>query len=249
MKIAPVSAGAIFVTKLTYMARFALTDIHGCALTLKALVQEQLKLKKEDELYILGDLINKGPDSKGVIDYILELQEEKYTVKCLRGNHDQMLIDARRKGDKATNLIPEEKVLTLQSFGIEEYDELPKKYFKFLDSLEYYLELHDYFLVHAGFNFSNKNIFKDRDAMLNIRDYKINWDALQQKRLLHGHTPTALYNIKKAVAHQEQRINLDAGCVYYKNAPFGNLVALNLDSMELFIQSNLDKPYNGGRKN
>lgn len=230
------------------MSRFALTDVHGCALTLKALVQEQLNLRKEDELYILGDLVNKGPDSKGVIDYIVQLQKDGYQVKCLRGNHDQMLIDAFHKGDKATNLSPVEKELTLQSFGISDYDELPKKYYRFLNNLHYYLELPDFFLVHAGFDFSNKNIFKNKDAMLNIRDYKVNWDALQNKRLLHGHTPTALYSIKKAITHNDQRINLDAGCVYYKNAPFGNLIALNLDSMELMVQGNLDKPYNGGRK-
>lgn len=230
------------------MPRFALTDVHGCALTLKALVQEQLELKKEDELYILGDLVNKGPDSKGVIDYIMQLQKDGYQVKCLRGNHDQMLLNAYHKGDKATNLTPEEKELTMTSFGISDYDELPKKYYKFIDSLPYYLELPDYFLVHAGFDFSKKNIFKNKDAMMNIRDYKVNWDALQNKRLLHGHTPTALYSIKKAITHNNQRINLDAGCVYYKTAPFGNLLALNFDSMEVIVQSNLDKPYNGGRK-
>lgn len=230
------------------MARYALTDIHGCALTLKALLQEQLKLKKEDELYILGDLVNKGPDSKGVIDYIMQLQNDKYNLTCLRGNHDQMLLDAYRKGDKATNLSAEEKQLTLESFGISDYDELPKKYYNFLDSLLYYLELPDYFLVHAGFDFSKKNIFKNKEAMLNIRDYKVDREALKNKRLLHGHTPTALYTIKKAISHNDYRINLDAGCVYYKNAPFGNLVALNLDTMELYIQRNIDKPYTGGRK-
>lgn len=230
------------------MARFAITDIHGCALTLKALVEEQLTLKKDDKLYILGDLVNKGPDSKGVIDYIRQLQKEQYPVACLRGNHDQMLLDAFHKGDKATNLSPEEKELTLQSFGIAAYDELPKKYYKFLDKLAYYIELPDYFLVHAGFDFSNKDIFKNKEAMLNIRDYKVNWETLKNKRLLHGHTPTALYTIRKASIHNDQRINLDAGCVYYKNAPFGNLVALNLDTMELYIQHNIDKPYTGGRK-
>ncbi len=230
------------------MARFAITDIHGCALTLKALVEEKLKLKKEDELYLLGDLVNKGPDSKGVLDYIRHLQKEQYQVTCLRGNHDQMLLDAYHKGDKATNLSPEEKEMTLASFGIAAYDELPKKYYNFLDKLPYYLELPDYFVVHAGFDFSSKDIFQNKDAMLNIREYKVNWEALNNKRLLHGHTPTPLYIVKKAITHNDRRLNLDAGCVYYKNAPFGNLVALDLDTMELHIQNNLDRPYAGGRK-
>ena len=230
------------------MARFALTDVHGCVLTLKSLVQEKLALTKQDELYILGDLVNKGPDSKGVIDYVMDLQQAGYKVHCLRGNHDQMLLDAYKQGDQATNLSAEEKVLTLQSFGIDDFAALQKKYRRFLDSLPYYLELPDYFLVHAGFDFSNKNIFSNKEAMLNIRDYKVNWDVLQNKKLLHGHTPTALYSIKKVIAHKDQRMNLDAGCVYYKDAPYGNLVALNLDTMQLHIQKNLDKPYAGGRK-
>jgi serine/threonine protein phosphatase 1 len=230
------------------MARFAITDIHGCTLTFKALVQEQLKLKKEDELYILGDLVNKGPDSKGVLDYIKLLQESSYKIRCLRGNHDQMLIDAYHKGDKATNLTPEEKALTLQSFGIDAYNELPKEYYNFLDKLEFYIQLPDYLLVHAGFDFNSKDIFKNKEAMLNIRDYKVDNNVMKGKRLLHGHTPTALYSIKKALKHKDQCINLDAGCVYYKNAPFGNLVALNMDTMKLYVQNNIDKPYTGGRK-
>src|SRR5688500_972031 len=123
------------------MARYALTDIHGCAQTLKALVLEQLKLQKDDELYILGDLVNKGPDSKGVIDFIIHLQKQHYTIQCLRGNHDQMLLRAATKGESALNLSTSEKELVLQSFGIRAFEQLPPKYIAFLKSLPYYLEL------------------------------------------------------------------------------------------------------------
>lgn len=225
------------------MARYALTDIHGCADTLKAMVLEKLKLGKADELYILGDLVNKGPDSKGVIDFILHLQKQHYQVFCLRGNHDQMLLKASKLGEKALNLTPAEKKLTLQSFNIAHFEQLPDKYVQFIKSLPYFLELPEYFLVHAGFDFNQSDIFKDTDAMLNIRNYKIDWSKIKNKRLLHGHTPTPLHSIKKATSHQDYRINLDAGCVYYRNAAYGNLVALDLDSQELFIQPNIDRPY------
>ncbi|MFD2514043.1 metallophosphoesterase [Pontibacter locisalis] len=230
------------------MARYALTDIHGCARTMKSILHEQLKLKKTDELYILGDLVNKGPESKGVIDHILHLQKQEYQVQCLRGNHDQMLLDASKKGEKALNLTSDEKELVLQSFDIKGFDHLPKKYVQFIKSLPYYFELPDYYLVHAGFDFKQQNIFKDTDAMMNIRNYKVNWDSLDNKRLLHGHTPTALHSIKKAAGHKEDKINLDAGCVYYRNAAYGNLVALDLDSQELFVQPNEDRPYTVARK-
>ncbi|WP_347157610.1 metallophosphoesterase family protein [Pontibacter chitinilyticus] len=230
------------------MARYALTDIHGCALTFKAMVHEQLQLQQTDELYILGDLVNKGPGSKEVIDFILQLREQQYQVFCLRGNHDQMLLKAAKKGEKALTLTETEKELVLQSFGMKAFEDLPKKYIKFLKSLPYYLVLPDYYLVHAGFNFKEEDIFEDKEAMLNIRGYEVDWSKLQNKRLLHGHTPTALHSIKKGAGHKDPRLNLDAGCVYYRNASLGNLVALDLDTQALFVQANLDRPYPVARK-
>ncbi|MCJ8163822.1 serine/threonine protein phosphatase [Pontibacter sp. E15-1] len=230
------------------MARYALTDIHGCARTFRALVLEQLKLQPSDELYILGDLVNKGPDSKGVIDFVLELQAQQHQVHCLRGNHDQMLLKAARHGPQKLNLTDTEKKLVLESFGISQFEDLPEPYRKFLKSLPYYLELPDYFLVHAGFNFTREDIFEDKDAMLNLRGYTVDWQKINNKLLLHGHTPTALHSIKKTISHKDQRLNLDAGCVYYRNAAYGNLVALDLDTQQLFIQPNQDRPYPVARK-
>jgi len=230
------------------MARYALTDIHGCVRTFKALVLEQLQLQQADELYILGDLVNKGPDSKGVLDFVLDLQAQQYQVHCLRGNHDQMLRKAARKGPAPLTLTDTEKKLVLESFGIEKFRDLPKKYKKFLKSLPYYLELPDYYLVHAGFNFGQSDIFEDKEAMLNIRGYEVDWQKLDNKLLLHGHTPTALHSIKKIIAHKDRKLNLDAGCVYYRNAAYGNLIAIDLDSRQLFIQPNIDRPYPVARK-
>ncbi|TPE45517.1 metallophosphoesterase family protein [Pontibacter mangrovi] len=230
------------------MPRYALTDIHGCAQTLKAMVHDQLRLTKKDELYLLGDLVNKGPDSKEVLDFILHLQKQKYQVHCLRGNHDQMLLKGITKGPKHLSLTPTEQELLLESFKISSVQHLPEKYVSFLKSLSYYLELPDTYLVHAGFDFNQDDLFSDKEAMLNIRDYKPDWERLGNKKLLHGHTPTPLHAIKKAVTHKSQKLNLDAGCVYYKNAAYGNLVALDLDAQELFVQPNIDRPYPVARK-
>lgn len=230
------------------MARYAISDIHGCFRSLKALVLEQLQLKKTDELYLLGDYVNKGPDSKGVLDFIIHLQKQQYQVHCLRGNHDQMLLKAASKGESAINLSEQEKQLVLHNFGMNDFKKFPSTYANFIDSLPHYLELPDYFLVHAGFDFHQTDLFSDKEAMLNIRHYEVDWNRLDNKKLLHGHTPTALHAIKKSVAHQDARINLDAGCVYYKNAPYGNLVAMDLDTNLLTIQCNLDRPYTIRRK-
>jgi predicted MPP superfamily phosphohydrolase len=80
--------------------RFAIGDIHGCNLTLQALVKEQLQLTKQDQLFLLGDYVNRGPDSMGVLNFIMGLQAEGYQVFALRGNHEQMLLDKIGMRDK-----------------------------------------------------------------------------------------------------------------------------------------------------
>lgn len=60
------------------MRKFTISDIHGCAKTFKALLN-RISFSKEDELYLLGDYIDRGPDSRGVIDHIWHLQKTGHT--------------------------------------------------------------------------------------------------------------------------------------------------------------------------
>ena len=53
--------------------RWVIPDVHGCVNTLKALIEEQIKPARYDELYFLGDYIDRGPDSRAVIDFIRNL--------------------------------------------------------------------------------------------------------------------------------------------------------------------------------
>ena len=70
------------------MRRFAISDIHGCARTFEALL-DRIAFTSQDELYLLGDYIDRGGDSKGVLDLIFRFQKEGYAVQCLLGNHEQ----------------------------------------------------------------------------------------------------------------------------------------------------------------
>ena len=72
------------------MGMIAIGDIHGCAKTLDGLLRE-LELMAEDHLIFVGDYIDRGPDSKGVIDRMLVLKE-KYSCTFLRGNHEELLL-------------------------------------------------------------------------------------------------------------------------------------------------------------
>jgi len=130
------------------MSRFAISDIHGCAATFKALLAK-IEFSKEDTLYLLGDYIDRGPDSREVIDHIWELQEDGYTIYCLRGNHEQMLIDELAEKEIWYNGEPE----TLKSFDARSNQDIPKPYVEWMEELPYFFEIQDYILVHAGLNY------------------------------------------------------------------------------------------------
>ena len=73
--------------------RYVISDIHGCYNTFKRLVEEVIGLTKSDWLFLLGDYIDRGPSSKDVLDYILDLKESGYSLFPLRGNHEDDLLD------------------------------------------------------------------------------------------------------------------------------------------------------------
>ncbi|HYE78821.1 MAG TPA: metallophosphoesterase, partial [bacterium] len=242
------------ITDLRSMARYAITDIHGCAATFRALLHEGLQLTTRDELYLLGDYLNKGPDSRGVLDEILDLRRRGYQVVTLRGNHDQQLLEAMEEPDDEDLLRrwqdKLEWAVTLDSFGVGEPHHVQDRYLKLLDSLEWYVELEDYVLVHAGLNFKDpEKMWKDRDAMLNLRGYDVEPALLGGRPLVHGHVPQRLVEVRRALkSPSPKEIGLDTGCCYYKNVSFGNLVALNLDTRALTVQPNIDRPYPIARK-
>lgn len=71
---------------------FAIGDIHGCRTALTTLC-DSLDLQPDDLLIVLGDIIDRGPDSRGVIEDLLELQDSCRLV-FIRGNHEEMMLDA-----------------------------------------------------------------------------------------------------------------------------------------------------------
>lgn len=225
------------------MSRYAISDIHGCAQTFKQLVQ-QINLTKNDELFLLGDYIDRGPDSKGVIDFIWELEEQGFTVHCLSGNHERMFLDAyngtwlnrsywRKHGGKET----------LLSFGVASEDEIPVSYIQFFLGLKSHILTPGYILVHAGLDLTREDVLTNEVAMLWSRNW---YDAdlkykLKDRIVLHGHTPT---NDDEIVDHAKTLVNypvldIDAGCVYTRKG-LNHLCAFNLDTQEVFFVSNCD---------
>jgi serine/threonine protein phosphatase 1 len=220
--------------------KYVITDIHGCANTFRHLVEEKLDLNKEDKLYLLGDYINKGPRSKEVLDYIMYLRESKFQVYTLRGNHDQLLLDALDQKAEVDFLLRGGQI-TLKSFGVENVADVPEKYVDFIRGLDYYLLLEKWILVHAGFDFHKMDPFSDKEAMLNLRGMDIDDAVTKGRKIIHGHVPTPVEEIKMQLKDPERKeFTVDAGCVYDHRPGMYHMVALELESWTLFSQQNIE---------
>ena len=226
--------------------RFAATDLHGCLRTFRYLVEEELQLRPDDHLYLLGDYVNKGPDSAGVLDYLMQLQEAGYQVQCLRGNHEQELSDTIfSRGDGDMWRTRAEEAMTLASFGVSRPSEIPMRYVQWLASLPLQLELPDFVLVHAGFDFAlpPDEMRRDTFSMLYTKRFTYDPSRLAGKRLLHGHVPTPVAEVQASVAAKTGAIGLDTGCAFRHNSELRHLAALNLDTWQLHLVENQEDPY------
>lgn len=229
--------------------RWVVPDIHGCLNTLKSLIENRINLSKSDAIYFLGDYIDRGPDSKGVIDYIMSLQNAGYEIHCLRGNHEDYCLRAWEADKKRfmfrSNIEKDWRKngasSTLDSFGAKRPRDIDEKYINWIKKTEYYIELDDCILVHAGMNFNISNPFEDTSSMMWIRNFKVDPNKVGGKKVIHGHVPVEMSLIDLFVQSEGYNfLALDNG-IYYKNKDgFGNLLAYNLDTKEIAIQYNID---------
>ncbi len=234
------------IEKSTKGRRIAVGDIHGCYNTFESLIEDQINLKKEDQLFLLGDYIDRGKRNREVLDYILELQNEEYKIYPLIGNHEYFVLRDVEFCEKSNNpkgikdLIESRDLLNLENT-------VESKYLTFFQNLPFYYELDKFILVHAGLDFEEENILNDRMSMIYARNYVVNREKINDKILIHGHTPINLSDIKELIYKREEsgRINLDNGCVYkrYKlgeEKDLGRLCALDLDEMKLITANYID---------
>lgn len=224
------------------MRILAISDIHGCFNTFKRLLK-QIDLTKNDELYLLGDFIDRGLHSREVLDYIMYLQGQNYKVHCLRGNHEQMMLNALTDPEKERAWRLNGGKATMDSFGAFMPRDIPVRYYQFVQSLPYFYETRDYIFVHAGLNLDQENIFEDQHAMLWIRKWEQQADAkqLNHKIVVHGHTPQTLNEIEDRFKKLEKIpvLTIDNGCAYsYKGG--GQLCAVDLTNHKLYFETNID---------
>lgn len=234
--------------------RWVIPDLHGCSKTVRALFGDLIRPNRNDELYFLGDYVDRGPDSKGVIDFIRTLEKDQYNVTALKGNHEDFMVELHeaesksgnnwwsRLGNKKSKVWAEiGGKATLESFNTDSIRHVPGDYIEWMKGLKYFVQLENFILVHAGLNFMNEDPFQDQRAMLWLRDYEIIPSRIGNRRIIHGHVPVNMELILQSVKTKIFKfIDLDNGPYIKGKEGFGNLVALELNSMEMVIQNNLD---------
>lgn len=220
--------------------RFAIGDIHGCSRTLQKMVKDVLQLKPDDTLYLLGDYIDRGPDSIGVLDYLLHLRESGFDIRPIRGNHEEMLLEAM--ADPATRNIwyGNGGWGTVRELGIDSPEGIPQRYLDFISDLPYLLVTDDYVFVHAGLDFQTLDPLKDTPSqfMLWSRGSQIDSAKLGGRTLVTGHSVSPLFAINESLG--THHIMLDNGCYDRGEMCCGALVAVNLDTRELLVQENIE---------
>ncbi len=229
--------------------RIVIGDIHGCFNTLKTLIERKIILSSEDHLYFVGDFIDRGPKTRDVIEYLIQLKRQGYYLFPVRGNHEAMLLNALQDESNMRLWYANGAEETIRSFEIPEHllnkyeclKFIPDHFIQFINSFPYYYSLEDYIIVHAGINFSADDIFIDHHAMLWTRNMTYQGEKISYKTIVHGHTPTPLTKLKFDIINPENKIlNIDTGCVYKDLPGYGILVGLNLDNRELYFQEYID---------
>ncbi|MCZ7626906.1 MAG: serine/threonine protein phosphatase [Candidatus Methylomirabilota bacterium] len=199
---------------------YVIGDIHGCLHPLRRLIA-QLRPGDDDDVVFLGDYVDRGPNSRGVIDYLLTLRG-RYTF--LMGNHERMFLDFLQGKERALFLY-NGGTATLDSYG--GLRGIPATHLAFLERLRPYHENQEYFFVHAGIRPEVPLHEQDERDLLWIRDDFYAYSGRFPKTVVFGHTPM------REVLMEEDRIGIDTACVY------GNkLTCLILPSREVIQVSN-----------
>lgn len=137
---------------MTYGRTIAIGDIHGSTVALKILLAA-ISPTAQDTVVILGDAIDRGPDSRGVIEQLLALRQQCQLVPLL-GNHEQMLLDAVDGRIPLQDWLVHGGAETLDSYGKDAaLPEIPKEHIEFIRTWVDYYETATHFFAHGNYQY------------------------------------------------------------------------------------------------
>jgi len=204
---------------------YAIGDIHGCATRLEALIARLDIDARQDLLIFVGDYIDRGPDSKKVVDMILDLMGTMNHVICLLGNHEQMFLNYCLFDREQELFLSNGGQRTLASYGFERSRRnssfrIPNLHLRFYQSLLPCYETDDYIFVHAGLRPGIPLPEQTLDDLIWSRFEFIRSAFDFGKRVVFGHTPFSVPLVAP------NKIGIDTGAVYG-----GMLTCLELPGM------------------
>ncbi len=207
---------------------FVIGDIHGCHQALLALWHKISPVAADDTIVFLGDYIDRGPDSRQVIDEILAIKKSLPRVITLMGNHEQMLLHFL-EGKEEGQFLEVGGAETLASYGIipgkPDCPELPPRHLDFFHGLIPFWQNQEAIYVHAGLMPGRPLALQPKSWLLWAREEFLKSDYDFGKVVIYGHTPFPEPRFEK------HKIGIDTGAVYG-----GQLTCLILPDME-FVQT------------
>ncbi len=218
---------------------YAVGDIHGCSHLLMSLIEaiesdiaEGEKDGVQSQVILLGDLVDRGPDSAGVVELARKWKKLR-DINILCGNHEEMFLASFTHKDTLRHFLRHGGRETLYSYGIDRKvltraniaevqammeAHVPAKHRKFIESFEDLVQLGDYLFVHAGIEPGVPLHDQQRHTLRWIREPFLSYGRSHGLVVVHGHT------ITDEVVDAGNRIGIDTGA--YAS---GRLTALVLE--------------------
>jgi serine/threonine protein phosphatase 1 len=232
------------------MRTFVVGDIHGRCAQLLNLLDMLPRDPRTDTLVFLGDLIDRGADAPGCVDHILKLcRENPERIICLRGNHEQMLMDFLEGhssiwltpvtgGERTFEQYTFKHVRVQSEADLEEMrrvfeEKFPPEHLAFLQSLPFYYEDEHAIYVHAGLDEGKHPSESSPMSLLWMRDMDF-YKNYRGKPCVFGHTPTPLLPLRGRLGRHgiyisHSAVGLDTG--YNHQSP---LSCLSLPDFSLY---------------
>ncbi len=218
---------------------YAIGDIHGRLDLLEQLLgkieaDDHARGPLETKLIFLGDLVDRGPESRGVVEKVMSLCAESANVSCLTGNHEELLLLAYGGDSRAAGLFNRVGGReTMMSYGVSASDyaeadlealsvlvkqHIPNEHIDFLRACGDWVEVGDYLFVHAGIRPGNALEEQEISDLRWIRREFTDFKGAHSHMIIHGHT------ITEEVDVPGNRIGIDTGAY-----ATGRLTAIGLE--------------------
>jgi serine/threonine protein phosphatase 1 len=197
-------------------ATYVIGDIHGCLRPLQRLLAK-IAPQPGDEVVFIGDYIDRGPQSREVVEHLLGLP---HRCVFLLGNHEKMLLDYLDGKDEGL-FLANGGLATIQSYG-GHVANIPSAHLRFFRNLRPIYETAHYLFVHAGIRPLVPMAQQSMEDLVWIRQEFFQFIGRFPKPIVFGHTPL------RQVLLAPDRIGIDTACVYG-----GKLTCVKLPAREI----------------